>query len=48
MIGRAVRQFAQAMMQRSKNDHLDAVLLRELFGVTALQKSRIAELDCRT
>jgi transposase len=27
---RAVRHFAQAMMQRSKNDQLDAVVLREL------------------
>jgi transposase len=26
---RAVRHFAQAMMQRSKNDRLDAVVLRE-------------------
>jgi transposase len=26
---RAVRHFAQAMMQRSKNDHLDAAVLRE-------------------
>ena len=26
---RAVRHFAQAMMQRSKNDQLDAVVLRE-------------------